>query len=99
MKKPFPVAAHIWTIVALVAAVGWPGTSPPSAHAQPSSSLPSLPSLPSFPSPSSPPPPHLGYGLNVCDPSVVGSLFTPLGFEWLKLWEEYGVRDSSLRSE
>jgi len=63
----------------------------PSVCKRPSPSL-----LPFPPSVSAP---HLGYGLNVRDPKVVGSLFAPLGFEWLKLWEEYGVRDSSLRSE
>ena len=77
-------------VVALIAMIGWPGTPRPSASAR------ALPSLPFPPSISAP---HLGYGLNVRDPSVVGSLFAPLGFEWLKLWEEYGVRDSSLRSE
>jgi hypothetical protein len=35
--------------------------------------------------------PHLGYGINVRSQSVITSLFAPLGFEWLKLWEEYGV--------
>jgi hypothetical protein len=34
--------------------------------------------------------PHLGYGINVRHQDKVGSLFAPLGFEWLKLWEEYG---------
>ena len=34
-------------------------------------------------------PPHLGYGVNVRFQSHVDSLFAPLGFEWLKLWEEY----------
>lgn len=34
-------------------------------------------------------PPHLGYGVNVRFQNHVDSLFAPLGFEWLKLWEEY----------
>jgi hypothetical protein len=34
--------------------------------------------------------PHLGYGINVRNEDKIGSLFSPLGFEWLKLWEEYG---------
>jgi hypothetical protein len=51
----------------------------------------SSPPLPSPVSSSSLPPPHLGYGLNVRDPSTVDALFAPLGFEWLKLWEEYGT--------
>jgi len=34
-------------------------------------------------------PPHLGYGINVRFQSHVDPLFAPLGFEWLKLWEEY----------
>jgi len=33
--------------------------------------------------------PHLGYGINVRFQQHVESLFAPLGFEWLKLWEEY----------
>jgi len=33
--------------------------------------------------------PHLGYGVNVRFQNHVDSLFAPLGFEWLKLWEEY----------
>jgi hypothetical protein len=37
------------------------------------------------------PPSHLGYGINVRSQDVITSLFAPLGFEWLKLWEEYGV--------
>lgn len=36
-------------------------------------------------------PPHLGYGINVRSQSVISPLFAPLGFDWLKLWEEYGV--------
>jgi len=34
-------------------------------------------------------PPHLGYGVNVRQESNIESLFAPLGFEWIKLWEEY----------
>ena len=37
-----------------------------------------------------PPAPHLGYGINVRFPDRIPSLVTPLGFEWVKLWEEYG---------
>jgi hypothetical protein len=33
--------------------------------------------------------PHLGYGLNVRDPANLHSLFAPLGFEWVKLYEQY----------
>ncbi len=33
--------------------------------------------------------PHLGYGVNVRQESNIESLFAPLGFEWIKLWEEY----------
>jgi hypothetical protein len=36
-----------------------------------------------------PPSAHLGYGINVRFQQHVESLFAPLGFEWLKLWEEY----------
>ncbi len=36
-------------------------------------------------------PPHLGYGINVRFQSHVDALFAPLGFEWLKLWEEYDL--------
>ncbi|MBN1246925.1 MAG: DUF5107 domain-containing protein, partial [Anaerolineae bacterium] len=32
---------------------------------------------------------HLGYGVNICDISHVTGLVDPLGFEWVKLWEEY----------
>jgi hypothetical protein len=39
---------------------------------------------------SSSPPAHLGYGINVRQESNIAPLFTPLGFEWIKLWEEYG---------
>ena len=34
-------------------------------------------------------PPHLGYGINVRQESNVDPLVAPLGFEWVKLWEEY----------
>ena len=34
-------------------------------------------------------PPHLGYGLNVRDPANLDALFSPLGFEWVKLYEQY----------
>jgi hypothetical protein len=33
--------------------------------------------------------PHLGYGLNVRDPAHLDTLFAPLGFEWVKLYEQY----------
>jgi len=42
----------------------------------------------------SPPPPHLGYGMNVRNLAFVESDFAPLGFEWLKLWEEYGTAEN-----
>jgi hypothetical protein len=32
---------------------------------------------------------HIGYGLNVRDPANLDSLFSPLGFEWVKLYEQY----------
>ncbi|MBN1878130.1 MAG: DUF5107 domain-containing protein [Anaerolineae bacterium] len=35
------------------------------------------------------PTPHLAYGLNVRDDTHIKSLFEPVGFEWIKLWEEY----------
>ncbi len=35
------------------------------------------------------PDPHLGYGINLRDPARAASLVEPLGFEWVKLWEEY----------
>jgi hypothetical protein len=35
------------------------------------------------------PSPHLGYGLNVRHEGSVDPLFAPLGFDWVKLWEEY----------
>ncbi len=34
-------------------------------------------------------PPHLGYGLNVRLVHNIDPLFASLGFEWIKLWEEY----------
>ena len=36
-----------------------------------------------------PPPPHLGYGLNVRDPAHLEALVAPLGFDWVKLYEQY----------
>ena len=33
--------------------------------------------------------PHLGYGINVRNPARLDALVVPLGFEWIKLWEEY----------
>jgi len=33
--------------------------------------------------------PHLGYGINVRLEHNIDPLFAPLGFEWVKLWEEY----------
>ena len=35
------------------------------------------------------PAPHLGYGINVRSQAHIDPLFTTLGFDWLKLWEEY----------
>jgi len=35
------------------------------------------------------PSPHLGYGLNVRDPANIDPWFRPLGFEWIKLYEQY----------
>ena len=35
------------------------------------------------------PAPHLGYGVNVRLEENITPLFTPLGFGWIKLWEEY----------
>jgi len=32
---------------------------------------------------------HLGYGMNVRDPGHLDMLFAPLGFEWIKLYEQY----------
>jgi hypothetical protein len=45
--------------------------------------------LPSEQTSSTLPSPHLGYGINVHDQNHVDSLFGPMGFDWLKLWEEY----------
>ena len=36
-------------------------------------------------------PPHLGYGANVRDPAHIETLFAPLGFEWIKLYEQYNA--------
>jgi hypothetical protein len=73
--------ACVAAIVVLVAVTSGLGRAPSPARAEipPPIALSSLP------------PPHLGYGLNVRDPSTVDTLFAPLGFEWLKLWEEYGT--------
>ncbi len=35
------------------------------------------------------PDPHLGYGINIRDVSRLPALGDPLGFQWVKLWEEY----------
>jgi hypothetical protein len=70
-------------IAALVAVVGGQGTDPFPSHAD----IPPPVSLTS-------PPPHLGYGINVRDPGTVDPLFAPLGFGWLKLWEEYGTEQN-----
>lgn len=35
------------------------------------------------------PEPHLGYGVNVRHKSRIDDLLPDLGFEWVKLWEEY----------
>jgi hypothetical protein len=45
--------------------------------------------MPPGQSPSSLPSPHLGYGINVHSQTHIDPLFAPLGFDWLKLWEEY----------
>jgi len=42
-------------------------------------------------------PPHLGYGVNVRQESNIDSLFAPLGFEWVKLWEEYEINPPATR--
>jgi hypothetical protein len=39
-----------------------------------------------------PPAPHLGYGLNLRDPAHLDTLYAPLGFEWVKLYEQYDAR-------
>ncbi|MEA3339032.1 MAG: hypothetical protein U9R15_03605, partial [Chloroflexota bacterium] len=41
--------------------------------------------------------PHLGYGVNVRQESNIESLFVPLGFEWIKLWEEYEIDPPATR--
>ena len=89
--KPCRIYTYTAAIIMLVAVTGRLATIPPPAHAKalPQTVSPSLPSLPSPPSP-----PHLGYGLNVRDSHTVDSLFAPLGFEWLKLWEEYGTQQA-----
>jgi hypothetical protein len=86
-------------MAALVIAAGGLLIAPLSVRAEippptPPSAPPSRPSLPSLPSSPSFPPPHLGYGMNVRNPGTVESLFAPLGFEWLKLWEEYGTEEN-----
>ncbi|MCX7682338.1 MAG: hypothetical protein N2508_10340 [Anaerolineae bacterium] len=48
-------------------------------------------------SPTSPPPPHLGYGINVRLEGNIDPLFTPLGLDWIKLWEEYQPSPPSRR--
>jgi hypothetical protein len=80
---------RVAAIAALVIVAGRLLIAPLSARAaSPPSTPPSLPSSPSLP------PPHLGYGMNVRDPATVESLFAPLGFDWLKLWEEYGTEEN-----
>lgn len=39
--------------------------------------------------------PHLGYGINVRSVAHLDSLVAPLGFEWIKLWDEYGPLPSA----
>ena len=39
------------------------------------------------------PEPHLGYGVNVRDIDHLETLVAPLGFDWVKLWEEYTSLD------
>lgn len=43
------------------------------------------------------PPPHLGYGISVRLESNIDPLFTPLGLDWIKLWEEYQPQPPSKR--
>ncbi len=52
-----------------------------------------FPSDPGQPAPQSASeiPPHLGYGANLRDPAHIESLFAPLGFEWIKLYEQYNA--------
>ena len=80
--KSWRLCVCIGAIAALAAMTCGLLATPPLAYADPQPSPPSLPS------------PHLGYGINVRDPGVVDSLFAPLGFEWLKLWEEYGTEQA-----
>ncbi len=42
-------------------------------------------------------PPHLGYGISVRQESNIESLFAPLGFGWIKLWEEYETAPPATR--
>ena len=62
-------------------------SAPLSAHTTP------LPSYPGqlAPQSASEIPPHLGYGANLRDPAHIESLFAPLGFEWIKLYEQYNA--------
>ena len=57
-----------------IAVTGRPGTASPPAYAE----IPRRQGLP----------PHLGYGINVRLEDNI-DLVAPLGFEWVKLWEEY----------
>jgi len=57
-----------------IAVTGRPGTASPPTHAE----IPRRQGLP----------PHLGYGINVRLEDNI-DLVAPLGFEWVKLWEEY----------
>ena len=66
---------RIWTCAAVVVLI----VAASSLHPVPSTARPSTDVASS---------PHLGYGINVRNEDKVGSLFSPLGFEWLKLWEE-----------
>jgi hypothetical protein len=70
-------------IAALIAAIGALAIAPLPARAEIPREIPS----------SSLPPPHLGYGMNVRFQDKV-DLFAPLGFDWLKLWEEYGTEQN-----
>ena len=42
-------------------------------------------------------PPHLGYGINVRLEDNIDPLVEPLGFGWVKLWEEYDVAPPAQR--
>ncbi len=81
-----------WACTAIVAALVFVAcvlvASPPSTRADP-------PRQTSFPPVLLPP--HLGYGINVRLEDNVDPLFAPLGLEWVKLWEEYGVDPSAER--